>query len=145
MAIEPKPGVVVYYDFLWKEESELGRQQGQKDRPCAIVLASEPREDGGRTILLCPITHAPIGEGETGLPMPPRVAQHLGLDDQPHFIKTHQINSLNWPERGLPYGLVPNKQGEWTCGEIPNALGQAIFEQIQENASNRQLQKVDRD
>lgn len=145
MAIEPKPGLVIYYDFLWKEESEQGQPQGRKDRPCAIVLSSEPQDDGTRKVLLCPITHAPVEDGETGVPLPPAVARHLGLDEEPQFIKTHQLNQVLWPDRALPYGVVPNRQGDWTCGEIPQALGKAVFDQILENAQERKLQKVDRD
>lgn len=145
MAIEPKPGVVIYYDFLWKEESGQGREQGRKDRPCAIVMTSEPQDDGSRKVILCPITHAPVVEGETGLPIPLAVAQHLGLDDEPQFIKTHQLNQIVWPDGALPYGVVPNRQGDWTCGEIPQALGRAIFDQIRENAKARLLQSVVRD
>ena len=145
MAIEPTPGLVIYYDFLWKEESDLGREQGQKDRPCAIIMKSEPQDDGSCNVLVCPITHSPVEEGETGVPIPLAVAQHLGLDDESQFIKTHQLNQISWPDRALPYGVVPNKQGEWTCGEIPQALAKAVFDQVNENATGRLLQSVVRD
>ena len=143
--IEPTPGLVIYYDFLWKEESDQGRMDGRKDRPCAIVLRSDLQEDGSCKVLLCPITHAPIAEDETGIQLPLRVARHLGLDEEPQFIKTHQLNQVLWSAQSLPYGVVPNKNGEWTCGEIPRALGQAVFDQILENVRTKKLRKVDRE
>ena len=96
-------------------------------------------------MIVCPITHAPVAEGGTGVSIPPDIARHLGLDDEPQFIKTHQVNQILWPDRGLPFGVVPNKQGDWTCGEIPLALGKAVFDQVRKNAEDRQLQTVVRD
>jgi len=36
---EPVPGLVIRYSYLWYAEHVLGREEGQKDRPCAIVAA----------------------------------------------------------------------------------------------------------
>jgi DNA invertase Pin-like site-specific DNA recombinase len=49
VAIEPKPGLVVRYDFLWKEEQRAGIEDG-KDRPCAIVLTSAEKADGSKDV-----------------------------------------------------------------------------------------------
>ena len=57
MALVPKPGLVVQYDFLWKEESATAHEHGTKDRPCAIVLTTKEREDGSKDVCLCAITH----------------------------------------------------------------------------------------
>lgn len=35
----PHPGLVISYAYLWAEESDQGREEGVKDRPCAIVVA----------------------------------------------------------------------------------------------------------
>ena len=35
---EPERGLVIRYSYLWKSEHDEGRDEGIKDRPCAIVL-----------------------------------------------------------------------------------------------------------
>ena len=34
----PVPGLVIRYSYLWADEHTRGREEGVKDRPCAIVL-----------------------------------------------------------------------------------------------------------
>lgn len=34
----PQPGLVIRYAYLWKREYDQGRDEGSKDRPCAIVM-----------------------------------------------------------------------------------------------------------
>ena len=40
MLPRPVPGLVVRYSYLWLDEHRRGREEGVKDRPCAIVLGS---------------------------------------------------------------------------------------------------------
>jgi hypothetical protein len=35
----PRAGLVIRYSYLWQSEAAAGREDGVKDRPCAIVLA----------------------------------------------------------------------------------------------------------
>ncbi|MDP9836006.1 hypothetical protein J2T09_000748 [Neorhizobium huautlense] len=144
MAIEPKPGLVVRYDFLWKEEADAGLESG-KDRPCAIVLVAKDKADGSKDVLLCAITHAPPGHAETAIKIPAAVARYLGLDDEQSWIKTDQINRLNWARDRIPYGITPARKGEWFFGTLPHALGEQVFNQIREKAHARTLRTVDRD
>jgi len=37
---EPKPGLIIRYDYLWLREAALGRDQG-KDRQACLVAASD--------------------------------------------------------------------------------------------------------
>jgi hypothetical protein len=41
----PHPGLVISYAYLWAEESDQGREEGVKDRPCAIVVARRVAEE----------------------------------------------------------------------------------------------------
>ena len=132
--LEPKPGLVIRYDFLWKEEQTAGREDGVKDRPCVIILAAEPDKNGRRRVILCPITHAPPAANESGVEIPVKVARHLGLDDQRCWIKTHQVNALEWDEGRLPFGVSPARPGEWAFGELPFALASQAFDQVRANA-----------
>ena len=40
----PQPGLVVRFSYLWKREADAGREEGVKDRPCAVVIAIEGKE-----------------------------------------------------------------------------------------------------
>lgn len=144
MDMDPRPGLVLRYDFLWKEDRDAGREDGTKDRPCAVVLVSVALADDSRKVLLCPITHSPVSPGETGLPIPPAVARHLGLDDRPSWIKTHQVNVITWQNGRIPAGIVPARPGVWAFGQLPDSLGRAMFAQVLENSRKRSLGQVAR-
>ena len=63
---EPRPGLVIGYAFLWREEAERGIEEGRKDRPCVIVLAV--REIGLQThVTVAPITHAAPADKFAGI------------------------------------------------------------------------------
>lgn len=144
MALEPKPGLVVRYDFLWKEEQRAGIVDG-KDRPCAIVMTSAERTDGSKDVLLCAITHSPPAKNETAVKIPPAVAKHLGLDHEQSWIKTDQVNRLTWEKGRIPYGISQAHKGEWSFGMIPRGLGEQTFEQVRAKARSRALKTVSRD
>ena len=48
----PRPGLVVRFSYLWKREADAGREEGMKDRPCAVVIAIEGKEGHPRVIML---------------------------------------------------------------------------------------------
>lgn len=144
MAIEPRPGLVVRYDFLWKEEELPGREHGIKDRPCAIILASKPRADGTRVVVLCAITHSPPRADESAVEIPHKVCRHLGLDDARCWIKTHQVNTVDWESNRLPYGVTPAHDGQWIFGQLPYAIGAQAFEQVREQSRRGRLSTVRR-
>jgi hypothetical protein len=52
----PKPGLVIRYSFLWSHEAAAGADEGSKDRPCAIIVATRMVDGEVRTIV-APITH----------------------------------------------------------------------------------------
>lgn len=144
MPLEPKPGLVVRYDFLWRENRDAGIDSG-KDRPCAIVLVSAERADGSRDVLLCAITHSPPDKNQTAVPMPPAVAKHLGLDSEPAWIKTDQVNRLRWEKDRIPHGITPVRKGQWVYGSIPQALGQQVFDQLRQKARMGAVTQIGRD
>lgn len=144
MSIDPKPGLVVRYDFLWKEDQRAGLDSG-KDRPCAIVLTSAEQSDGSKTVMLCAITHSPPGKNETAVKVPPAVAKHLGLDHEQSWIKTDQVNRFTWQKGRIPYGVSQTRKGEWSFGMIPQGLGKQVFDQVREKAHSQSLQAIDRD
>lgn len=136
---------MVRYDFLWKDEQRAGRDDGSKDRPCAIILVSKPKADGSTEVALCPITHSEPQGQETGVKIPLKMARHLGLDDQQSWIKTHELNSLIWPKDQVPFGISKSPSGAWSYGMLHKDIGAQVFTQLRENAQNKTLQNVRRD
>jgi len=103
---EPVPGLVIRYSYLWSDEHELGREEGRKDRPCAIVLTAEER-DGARPVTVLPITHSPPADDHLAVEIPIEVKRRLGLDDARSWVILSEANRFDWPGpdlRPAPHG-----------------------------------------
>lgn len=144
MVLQPKPGLVIRYDFLWKKEGDAGVEHGNKDRPCAIILAVKLRENSDPIVVVCPITHSPPAQDETGIEIPAKVARHLGLDDGRSWIKTHEVNTFEWPEGQIPYGVSPARENDWAFGLLPYDLARRVHEQVRANSRRNNLEIVRR-
>jgi hypothetical protein len=92
----PRPGLVIRYSYLWKREADAGREEGAKDRPCAVVLALEDQAGHTRVIVL-PITHSAPQSLEEGIEIPPVVKHRLGLDSQRSWVILNEANAFGWP------------------------------------------------
>ncbi len=115
---EPKPGLVIRYDYLWRREAEIGRDQG-KDRPACLVAASDSATTP-RFVVILPITHtAPSGD-TVAIEIPPRVRQAIGLDDAPTWVIVSEHNVDEWPNGGLTH--VPGRPGIFSYGFVPPGL-----------------------
>ncbi|WP_428536206.1 hypothetical protein [Rhodopila sp.] len=87
----PERGLVISYAYLWRSEHEQGREEGVKDRPCAIVLAVEDSPDGYLVTVL-PITHSPPAIPEAAVEIPAATKRRLGLDDARSWIVVTEGN-----------------------------------------------------
>lgn len=115
---EPKPGLVIRYDYLWSHEAARGQDQG-KDRPACLVAASDSAMRP-RYVVLLPITHTPPSGDTIGIEIPATVRQALGLDDTPGWVIVSEHNIDEWPNGGL--APVPGKRGAFAYGFIPPGL-----------------------
>jgi hypothetical protein len=115
---DPKPGLVVRYDYLWSREAAAGRDQG-KDRPTYLVAASD-RLTRPRYVVLLPITHSPPDAGTVGIEIPAKVKQAIGLDDAPSWVIVSEYNVDEWPNAGL--APVAGKPGTFSYRFIPPGL-----------------------
>lgn len=86
----PAPGDVLVYGYLWSHESEVGRDDPVKERPCVVVLAV----GSGRhpQVLVAPITSRDPGRSEA-IGMAGGV---VGLD-RPSWIIPWELNLFQWP------------------------------------------------
>jgi hypothetical protein len=45
----PQSGMVISYSYLWHDEKKRGREEGVKNRPCAIIMTVQ--DDDGDEIV----------------------------------------------------------------------------------------------
>lgn len=111
----PQPGDVLSYAYLWAREADAGQEDGLKDRPSVVVLATQETGDRLR-VLVAPVTHRPPERPEDAIELPPLVKRDLGLDRARSWIVTREVNSFRWPgpdvrviDDGTPfYGAIPD-------------------------------------
>lgn len=115
---DPKPGLVVRYDYLWTHDASAGRSQG-KDRPTCLVAATDAQVRP-RYVVLLPITHTPPSGNTVGIEIPAKVKQAIGLDCEPSWVIVSEHNIDEWPNGGL--SPIPGKAGEFSYGFIPPGL-----------------------
>ncbi|SEC26218.1 hypothetical protein SAMN05444161_0807 [Rhizobiales bacterium GAS191] len=101
----PAPGLVICYSYLWAGKHRVGRREGPKDRPCAIVVATTD-EDGDTRVYVAPITHV-RSDDPLAVELPATAKRRLGLDEQPSWIVTSELNRFIWPG----YDLRPIARG----------------------------------
>lgn len=109
--------MVLCYAYLWHTEAEQGRDEGVKDRPCAIVLTSEDA-DGETLVTVVPITHRRPDNPDKAVAIPAATKLRLGLDGEPAWVVISETNTFAWPgpdlrpvSREVPdnfvYGVLP--------------------------------------
>jgi hypothetical protein len=114
---KPEPGLVIRYSYLWLREHREGREEGVKDRPCAIVLAARD-SDNQTHVLVVPVTHTPPANLAEALELPAAIKRHLGLDTERSWIVLNESNLFGWPgpdlrrigdrdDGSVAYGFLP--------------------------------------
>ena len=112
---DPKPGLVVRYDYLWSREAAAGREEG-KVRSAYLVAATDS-VTRPRYVVLLPITHSPPDAKTVGVEIPAKVKHTLGLDDAPSWVIVSEHNVDEWPNVGL--SPIPERRGSFSYGFIP--------------------------
>lgn len=113
----PEPGLVIRYSYLWLREHRAGREEGVKDRPCAIVLTAIT-DDGATRVLVVPVTHSRPDDPDSSLELPASTRWHLGLDTDRCWVVLTESNVFDWPDpdlrpvggnedRSFAYGFLP--------------------------------------
>lgn len=102
---EPRPGLVIRYAYLWRSEHERGREEGTKDRPCAVVLATTRDGEATRVVV-------------AAIEVSAAVKVRLGLDHERFCIVTSEVNVFTKLgsdlrpadpqdcDRGIAYGFL---------------------------------------
>ncbi|KZD01130.1 hypothetical protein [Oceanibaculum pacificum] len=123
----PKIGQIIGYSYLWSHEHDVGREEGIKDRPVAIVAAHRMTAEAIEVLVL-PITHASPTPGGA-VEIPPSVKRHLGLDDRQSWIVTTEANIFRWPGPDLR-PISRSAQGPFVFGSLPADLFERVRQKI---------------
>ncbi len=96
----PEAGLVISYSYLWHSEYRRGREEGLKDRPCVIVVAS--RRAGDQIIVtVVPVTHAPPSSTDAAIELHATTKARLGLDEARSWVVVSEVNRFAWPGTDL--------------------------------------------
>lgn len=140
----PKPGHVIRYAYLWREEAARGRDEARKDRPCAVVLAVQ-RQDARTRVYVVPITHAPPLDPSRAIETPAATKRRLGLDDAPSWIVTSELNAFTWPGPDLrPVGRGDGSRG-FVYGLLPTALTRQVVNAVLDAVRAGRAKPTERD
>lgn len=94
--LEPVPGLVISYSYLWKSQAIAGEVSKRKDRPCAIVVATRD-QDGDTIVYVVPITHSAPTKTEDAIEILAGVKKRIGLDGERSWIVVSEMNCFTWP------------------------------------------------
>jgi hypothetical protein len=116
---EPFPGMVIRYAYLWRKDHLAGKEEGVKDRPCAIGLVA--RKEGEETVVtVVPVTHTPPANSATTVEIPQSVKRYLKLDSERSWIVCTEVNRFVW--QGPDLRRIPGSKHVYSHGVLPPQL-----------------------
>lgn len=136
---DPVPGLVIRYAYLWQREAAQGREEGVKDRPCAIVAAIQV-EPGGTSVYVLPITHTPPQPPDEGIELPLPTKSRLGLDGERSWIIVSEANRFLWPGPDLRF-LAGQGPASASYGFLPPGLFRIVRDRFVARAT-RSVSKI---
>lgn len=138
----PQPGMVVRYAYLWEREALEGREEGVKDRPCAIVLVAHDQE-GEQRVQVLPVTHSQPADPSTAVEIPAAVKTRLGLDSPRSWVVVTELNEFIWPGPDLR-PAVRGDLASAAYGFLPPRLFRAVRDRYLALHAARRLKRVQR-
>jgi hypothetical protein len=125
---KPRPGLVIRYSYLWSREKDEGREEGIKDRPCAVVLVLRSVDNRERVVVL-PITHLPPRDPDFALEIPAETKTRIGLDADRSWIVLSEINRFTWPGPDLR-PVVSGNLESIVYGTLPEHLIKKLRDRV---------------
>ena len=138
----PHPGLVIRTAYLWRRELEGGREEGIKDRPCAIVLTVEDTE-AEKLVTVAPITHETPSAPSAAVEIPAATKARLGLDSERSWVMVDESNTFVWPGPDLR-PIARDRPGVFAYGVLPPTLFRQVRDKLVEYYKARQHKPVRR-
>lgn len=133
---DPRPGLVVGYDFLFREQADAGMENASKPHPAAIILVLD--ENVQTRVSLVAISHSPPSPSEAPyrLNLNPSECRAMGLDSADHWINLRDINSFDWPG----YDLVRSAPGgNYVYGNMPKSTFIRVVDALRKISGRRTI------
>ena len=132
----PFPGLVISYSYLWRKEYLAGREEGSKDRPCAVVL-SRSTKGNDTVVTVAPITHSEPENPGMAVEIPAKVKEYLNLDSEASWIICTEVNRFIWPGPDIrpisrqgnikhSYGVLPPRLFSKVTKTIVSSLAKIV-------------------
>jgi hypothetical protein len=138
----PRPGLVIRYAYLWESEARRGRDEGVKDRPCAIILVIL-RGGEHPIVRVLPVTHTPPVDPADALEIPHLTKERLGLDSERSWVVLSEANDFIWP--GPDLRPVPGADPATVAyGFLPPGLMRVLRERLEHRRRERRMRAVSR-
>lgn len=138
---DPVAGLVIRYSYLWHSEKKAGATEGAKDRPAAIVMKRVRSEGQNPLVFVVPVTHTEPKPPVVGVPIPPKVAKHLGLDNIPQWVIVSEVNYFDWPGYDL---RTDPKTGQYDYGMMPREFFEVIAAEFKKLLEGRNVMSSNR-
>jgi len=138
----PQPGLVIRYSYLWEREAREGRDEGVKDRPCAIVLVLL-RDGDAPIVRVLPITHTAPADLADALEIPLATKQRLGLDSGRSWVVLTEANDFIWPGPDLR-PAVSGEPSSVAYGMLPPGFMKALRARLIERWRTERVRAVGR-
>jgi hypothetical protein len=141
---EPKVGYVLRYAYLWHDEFARAREEGEKERPCVLIVATGgPDAEGRITVRVLPITHRSPSEAGTAIELTAATKKRLGLDLERSWVMLSEGNTFIWP--GPDIRPVPGRHPPTIYyGPLPPKLFSTIVMSLVALARKRRFREVPR-
>ena len=139
---QPVPGLVIRYSYLWQSEYRRGREEGVKDRPCAVILVTTDNKLE-KIVTVLPITHTPPENPVLAVEIPKETKRRLGLDDERSWIVLTEANRFVWPGPDLRV-VQPGDLSSVAYGLVPQALFKQVTAKLADAISARLARVVPR-
>ncbi|MCL6682887.1 type II toxin-antitoxin system PemK/MazF family toxin [Sphingomonas alba] len=138
---DPQYGQVVRFEYLWASEAAEGYAEGEKRRPCAIIVTIAAKDDKPLRTMLCAITHSQPRPPQEGVELSADAKKAAGLDDEPSWVLTSEVNTVNWDSRR--FSRTPS--GDWAYGVLPAEVMREIRDKIMARNKAGKMDIVDRE
>lgn len=119
---KPQQGQIIRYSYVWHREAIQGREEGRKDRPCVIVVATKDDR-----VVVVPITHTKPDAQTPALEIPAEVSKRAGLDHERSWVVANEVNVFKWPGQDIRRATPES----WIFGQLPPNFTKAIIDGVQ--------------
>jgi hypothetical protein len=103
----PLPGLLIRHRYLWADAAAAGVEEGDKERPAAVVMAVDLPGANAARVFVLPITHSAPARDIEAMEIPAPVCRSAGLDAGRAWVILSEFNAFVWP--GFDLAIVPRR------------------------------------